>query len=384
MQSEEVFDYVIVGAGMAGASVAYRLGLLGASVAVIEQEAQPGYHSTGRSAAMFMETYGTAHTRALTRASRDFYLNPPDGFSENPILTPRGALYIAHVGQEHMLDTAYNAYHAQQLEVYRLTASQAIDMVPCLSSHNLVGAIHDPVASDMDVHGLHQGFVRGMRNHGVTLLTNAQLQSATCEHGVWTLCTSRAEVVRARAIINAGGAWADTVAANCGVAQIGIQPMRRSAFLFPAPEGVDISRWPTVLGVDESYYFKPDAGALLGSSANADPVPPHDVVPEELDIATGIYRIEQTTTLRIRRPSHVWAGLRSFASDHEFVIGWDAKVQGFFWLAGQGGYGIQTAAAASELASVLVLNKAMSASLSEHGVNAEIVDPARFNLSTKQ
>lgn len=378
MGSNDAFDYAIIGAGMAGASVAYRLSLTGASVVVLEQESQPGYHSTGRSAAMFMETYGTEHTRALTRASRDFFLNPPEGFSEHPILAPRGVLYIAQAGQESLLENAYEAYHAQGLDVQRLSPGEAIAMVPCLAPDTLLGAIHDTVASDMDVHGLHQGFLRGMRDRGAQLRGDARLESATHENGIWTLHTSSVGEIRARVVVNAAGAWADTVAQMCGATVLGIQPMRRSAFLFPAPEDVDSTHWPTVLGVDESFYFKPDAGVLLGSPANADPVDPHDVVPEELDVATGIYRIEEATTLRIRRPSHVWAGLRSFAPDNEFVIGWDAGVPGFFWVAGQGGYGIQTAAGASLLASSLLLGQALPAELADHGVSAQVVDPARF------
>ena len=376
------YDYAIIGAGMAGASVAYRLSLSGASVVVLEQESQPGYHSTGRSAAMFMETYGTAHTRALTRASRDFFLNPPEGFTDHPILTPRGVLYIAQAGQESMLEAAYQAYQAQGLDVQRLSTAQAIERVPCLVPDTLIGAILDTVASDMDVHSLHQGFLRGMREHGARLLENTRLEAAGREQGIWTLHTSTPHTPRALVIVDAAGAWADDTAERCGVAALGIQPMRRSAFLFAPPDGTDITHWPTVLAVDESFYFKPDAGVLLGSPANADPVHAHDVAAEELDVATGIYRIEEATTLRIRRPSHVWAGLRSFAPDHEFVIGWDAHAPGFFWLAGQGGYGIQTAAGASELACAMLLDQPLPASLTDHGVSAAVVDPARFSAST--
>lgn len=379
MSANTVFDYAIIGAGMAGASAAYRLTLAGATVLVLEQESQPGYHSTGRSAAMFMETYGTAHTRALTVASRDFFLHPPAGFTEHPILAPRGVLYIAQAGQEEQLETAYQAYQAQGLEVHRLTAAQAIEMVPCLLPDTLIGAIHDPIASDMDVHALHQGFLQSMRSKGAVLKPNAMLESASREGDTWSLHTASGDTWRAHVIVNAAGAWADTVAEHCGAAPLGIQPMRRAAFIFPAPEGADISHWPTVLAVDESFYFKPDAGALLGSPANADPVGAHDVVPEELDIAIGIHRIEAATTLRIRRPSHVWAGLRSFAPDHEFVIGWDPHTAGFFWLAGQGGYGIQTAAGASELAACLLLRQPLPPTLTQHGVSADVVDPARFS-----
>lgn len=184
--------------------------------------------------------------------------------------------------------------------------------------------------------------------------------------------------VRARAVVNAAGAWADAVARLCGAQPLGIEPRRRSAFTFAAPEGEDIHGWPAVIGVDESFYFKPDAGQLLGSPANADPVPPHDVVAEELDVAMGIDRIETLTRLRIRRPRHVWAGLRSFAPDDDFVIGWDARREGFFWLAGQGGYGIQTAAGASAAAAALLMREPLPAELLAQGVDARRLSPERF------
>lgn len=378
MSADFVYDFIVVGAGMAGASVAWRLAQSGASVLVLEREAQPGYHSTGRSAAMFMETYGTRHTRALTVASRDFFLNPPAGFADSPILMPRGVLYIGTPGQEQLLDDTERAFRDQQLDVSRVTAQDATRMVPCLQANKLIGAIYDPVASDMDVDVLHQGFLRGMTRFGAVLRCNAEVTAVRREHDMWVLRLADGASLQGRTLVNAAGAWADTLAGLCGVAPLGIQPMRRSAFLFPVPDGVDASGWPTVIGVDESFYFKPDAGALLGSPANADPVDPHDVVAEELDVATGIYRIEEVTTLRIRRPSHVWAGLRSFAPDHEFVIGRDASQPEFFWLAGQGGYGIQTAAAASALAAALLLDQPVPDELVRHGVSAAAVDPQRF------
>lgn len=375
---DAVYDFIVIGAGMAGASVAYRLSLQGASVLVLERESQPGYHATGRSAAMFMETYGTRHTRALTVASRPFFLNPPAGFADSPILTTRGVLYVGKPGQEQLLDDTERAFRDQQLDVQRVTAEQAVEMVPCLRADTLVGAIYDHIASDMDVDVLHQGFLRGMVRHGAVLRNNADVVQAHRQDDTWQVQLANGDTVAGHTVVNAAGAWADPIATACGVAPLGIQPMRRSAFLFPVPEGVDASGWPTVIGVDEGFYFKPDAGALLGSPANADPVEPHDVVAEELDVATGIYRIEEISTLRIRRPSHVWAGLRTFAPDHEFVIGHDGAVPGFFWLAGQGGYGIQTAAAASELAAALLLGQPVPDELVRHGVNAHTVDPQRF------
>jgi D-arginine dehydrogenase len=243
------------------------------------------------------------------------------------------------------------------------------------------GALYDPGAQDIDVHALHQGFLRGFRQKAGTdgeLRTGATLTQAGHDGQRWTLQFADGQTLRARAVVNATGAWADELAALFGARPIGLVPHRRSAFTFRAPEGVDASGWPAVVGVDESYYFKPDAGQLLGSPANADPTVPHDVVPEELDIATGIHQIESVTTLSIRRPSSTWAGLRSFVPDGELVIGPDDACPGFFWLAAQGGYGIQSAAGASALADALLRGVALPEELIQQGVEPSALSPARL------
>lgn len=377
MSSDPLFDYAVIGAGIAGASAAYRLSEH-AAVAVLEREAQPGYHATGRSAAMFMETYGTPQIRALTRASRRFYEHPPHGFTEHPLLYPRGVLYVATTEQRGLLDETYEEFSRQSANVRLVEPREAARRVPCLRAGRLCGALEEPDARDIDVHALHQGFLRGMRERGAVLRNGAGLTAARRDGGVWTLALSDGTVVRARAVVNAAGAWADHVASVCGAAPVGLQPRRRTAFTFSGPADVDFSDWPAVVGVDESFYFKPDAGQLLGSPANADPVEPHDVVPEELDVATGIYRIEEATSLSIRRPRHAWAGLRSFVRDGDFVVGWDERADGFFWLAAQGGYGIQTAAATSELAAALAAGRPLPAWMREHGVDADALRPGRL------
>lgn len=377
MAEQQTYDYAIVGAGIAGASVAYRLAGT-AAVVVLERESQPGYHSTGRSAAMFMETYGTPHIRALTRASRQFYENPPAGFSDHPLLGERGVLYIATHDQADLLQQTYAEFRAQSDKVSLISAAAAADRVPCLRSEQLCGAIEEPEARDIDVHALHQGFLRGMRQRGAVLRANADLAGARHDGEHWAIALADGTTVHARTLVNASGAWADDVADRCGAAPIGLQPRRRTAFTFSGPEGMDFAGWPAVVGVDESFYFKPDAGQLLGSPANADPVPPHDVMPEELDVALGIHRIESATSLTIRRPRHTWAGLRSFLSDGDFAIGWDEDVPAFFWLAAQGGYGIQTAAATSELAAALLTCSPLPDHLREQGVNAKAVQPGRL------
>jgi len=371
------FDVAIVGAGIAGASLAYRLAGE-RSVLLLERESQPGYHTTGRSAAMFMESYGPPAVRALTRASRAFYEQAPDGFGDRPLLAPRGVLYLATHGQEALLQEMQRVIAASGSELERLDAGAALARVGCLRPEVVHGALYEHGAQDIDVHALHQGFLRGMRARGGELRTQAQVVAAQRSGPWWALRLADGEAVHAHAVVDAAGAWADELAALFGAAPIGLVPQRRSAFTFKAPEGADVSNWPAVVGVDESYYFKPDAGQLLGSPANADPTVPHDVVPEELDIALGIHRIEAVTTLVIRRPASTWAGLRSFVRDGEMVIGWDDDCPGFFWLAGQGGYGIQSAAGASELAASLLCGRPLPPELARHGVDPHALAPRRL------
>jgi D-arginine dehydrogenase len=371
------FDILVIGAGIAGASLAWRLAPR-RRVLLLEREAQPGYHSTGRSAAMFMETYGPPMVRALTRASRAFYERPPEGFTDASLLSPRGVLYLATHGQEGLLRRTRDDLRPTCPDLETVDAAEALRRVPCLRPEVVHGALFERDAQDIDVHALHQGFLRGLRRAGGELRCGVRLTAATHDGQAWTVTFGDGESVRAATIVNAAGAWADELAKVFGATPIGLEPRRRSAFTFRPPEGLDVHAWPAVVGVDESYYFKPDAGVLLGSPANADPVPPHDVVPEELDIAMGIHQIESVTTLQIRRPASTWAGLRSFAPDGEIVIGWDGGCPGFFWLAGQGGYGIQSAAGASELAAALVCGDPLPLSLAQQGVDPHAVSPQRL------
>ncbi|WP_423770540.1 NAD(P)/FAD-dependent oxidoreductase [Pseudomonas sp. NLJ1] len=375
-----IYDTLIIGAGIAGASLGYRLAGR-QKVLLLEREAQPGYHSTGRSAAMFMEAYGTPQIQALTRASRAFYEAPPQGFCEHPLLEPRGCLYVASLEQRALLEQTHAQNLANGTEVSLLDRDAALALVPSLRGENLAGAVLEAGAMDLDVHALHQGFLRGYRAAGGELRCNAELIQAWYLDDLWQVELGDGSRVQARQLVNAAGAWADRVAEQCGVARIGLQPCRRSAFTFPGPSDQDFAHWPAVIGVDESFYFKPDAGQLLGSPANADPVEPQDAAPEELDVALGIYNIEAMTTLAIRRPSHTWAGLRSFVADGDLVIGFDAHAPAFFWLAAQGGYGIQSAAGASRLAADLLLGQPLCPGLVSQGVAPERLSPARFQQS---
>ncbi|AKZ62052.1 FAD-dependent oxidoreductase [Herbaspirillum hiltneri N3] len=369
-------DFLIVGAGIAGASIAYWLAPH-AGVIMLERESQPGYHSTGRSAAAYMESYGPPQVRALTCASRAFFDHPPAGFAEHPLLTPRGALFIARTDQLDQLDAHEALVRSVSDKVQRLSPDEACARVPVLRREALGGAVYEEDACDIDVHGLHQGFLRGARGAGARVVCDAEVLGLAYLDGQWRLSTSQGEF-RAPVVINAAGAWADVIGGMAGARPIGLVPKRRSAFTFTADAGQDSTSWPMFMSVDESFYIKPDAGLLLGSPANADPVEPHDVQAEELDIAIAIDQIQNATTLAIRRPSHVWAGLRSFVGDGSFVGGFDSGLSGFFWAAGQGGYGIQTAPAAGETYAALARGLAVPAAIAAFGVSAEALSCDRL------
>ncbi|RZL49561.1 MAG: FAD-binding oxidoreductase [Variovorax sp.] len=373
----DIYDFAIVGAGIAGASTGWELSARAPTV-LLERESQPGYHTTGRSAALYMETYGTPAIRALTRASRAFFDQPPAAFGDDPILTPRGVMHVAAAAQADLLEAAWRELSGRSRDVRRLGQDEMLAAVPCLRPEAAAFGLAEDGASDIDVHAMHQGYLRGFRQNGGRVLTDAHVTGLTRDAGLWTVTLADGRAVRARHLVNAAGAWADELADLAGARRIGLEPRRRTAFTFAPPEGVDAARWPAVVGIDESYYFKPDAGQLLGSPANADPVHPHDVVPEELDVALGIHHIEQATTLTIRRPHRVWAGLRSFVADGDMVIGWDGEREGFFWLAGQGGYGIQSAAGAALLARSLLLGQELPEALRAEGLAAAMLSPQRL------
>ena len=369
-------DYIVVGAGIAGASVGHWLAPHG-RVLLLERESQPGYHSTGRSAALFMESYGTPQVRALTMASRAFFGHPPADFGTHPLLTPRGALFVGTRGQEALLDAHWEILKSMAPGACRLGAAEAHAMVPVLHPELLIGAVFEPDAADMDVHAIHQGYLRGMRRCGGALVCDAQVTAMRHTADRWHV-EAGGTVYTAPVVLNAAGAWVDAIAALAGAEPIGIEPRRRSAFIFAPPEGIDPAGWPMAIGADEDWYFKPDAGMLLGSPANADPVEAQDIQPEEMDIALAIHKLEEVSSMRIRRPTRTWAGLRSFVADGDLVGGFDDVLPGFFWVAAQGGYGIQTSPAMGETCAALARGLPVPAHVAGFGLSAGMLSPARL------
>lgn len=369
-------DFLVIGAGIAGASAGYELAAHG-SVIVLEREPAPGYHSTGRSAAQFLESYGNATVRALTHASREFFQQPPDGFAEHPLLSLRGALFVASEGDVALLTRTLAEIQALVGSARQLSVSEAIERVPVLRGEHLAGAFYEPDSMDMDVAAIHQGFLRGLRRRGGQVVTQAETHEIQHIEGAWQVRTA-CDTYTSPCIVNAAGAWCDQVAQQAGVEPVGLTPKRRTAFTFDPPAGVEIGQWPLVMDVAEAFYFKPESGQILASPADETPVEPGDAQPEDLDVAITVDRLERATTLDIRRLNRRWAGLRTFCPDKTPVAGLDDAAPGFFWLAGQGGYGITTAPSLARAAAAVLTDSDFPPDLLALGVTAEGLSPARL------
>lgn len=368
-------DFVVIGAGIAGASAAAHLAESG-SVLLFETEDHPGYHSTGRSAALFSEIYGNAVVRRLTRASREFLFEPPAGFAAGPLVVPRDVLFFGTPEQSPLLESFRQDPDVASRTVV-LSPSQALERVPAFRDGYLGGAVLETGSADIDVDALHQGFLRQARARGAEILTATRIESLARIDGHWHLST-RGGSFRAPVVVNAAGAWGDEVARSAGVAPLGLQPKRRTAALVDVPAGLEAARWPAAIAIDEQFYFKPDAGLLLISPADETDSPPCDAQPEELDVAIAVDRFEQATGAQVRRIANSWAGLRVFSPDRTPVAGFDPEADGFFWLVGQGGYGIQTAVALARSTAALCVDGELPQDLVDLGLDKQMLSPARF------
>ena len=361
-------DIIVIGAGIAGISAAAHLAQ-DARVLVLEREPQPGYHSTGRSAATFIRNYGNATLRALNAASEPVLTRPGD-ITDGTLLSPRGELLVADADEIDALE----AYAAGASGIDRLSPDEAVQMVPVLRRDRLVAALYEASAQDIDVDRLLQGYIRLLRARGGEIRTEAGVTAITRQGNDWQVSTGD-QAVTAPILVNAAGAWADQVAGLAGVRQVGLQPFRRSAVLMSVPDTIEgAGGWPLLASATETWYAKPDAGKLLISPADEDPVAPQDAWPDDMVLAEGLYRFEQAVDFPITRPTHSWAGLRSFVPDRTPVAGFAADAPGFFWLAGQGGYGVQTAPALAALTHALCCGHAPA--VAPAVVSA--LSPARF------
>ena len=372
-------DVVVIGAGIAGASVACEIAGR-CRVVLLERESQPGYHTTGRSAALFTETYGNAVMRALTRASKAFLQHPPAGFADAQLLSPRGTLLVAASADLPKLQQLAADCSALVANLALLDGAAVRARVPCFAEDQVAGGLLEPDAMDIDVHALHRGYLRTLAARGGVLVTSAEVLDLQRDGGRWRLTTTAGEF-RADRVVNAAGAWAEEIGRLAGARPIGLVPKRRTAITFDPPAGVDVRRWPAVIDVNETWYIKPDAGRILASPADETPSLPCDAQPDEYDVAVLVDRLSRSTTLKVPRIHSKWAGLRSFVADKTIVAGFDPQVPGLFWLVGQGGYGIQTAPAMGRAAAALLLDGAVPADIGDFGIDRSTLAPDRLMAS---
>ena len=369
-------DVVVIGGGIAGVSVAYELSR-SLGVTLLEMEPTLAYHTTGRSAATFLETYGGEQVRALTTASRPFFEAPPEGF--DPVLaTPRPLLQIALAGRGRRIDRMHAAVRALVADVERLDEARCREAFPLLKRGAVECGLYEPRALALDVAAIHQGYVRGARRRGAKIVRTAEVTMLRRHAERWVVTTADGRRHRAPAVVDAAGAWADVVAAAAGVQPVGLTPLRRTIFLVSSPLGEASRGWPNCSEVDEAFYVNPEGAQFLCSPADETPCAPSDAKPDEVEIARAIESIDAVTDLNVRSVNSSWAGLRTFAPDRNFVVGEDAGAPGFFWLAGQGGYGIQTAPATARLAAALVLGEATPPDLVDRGLDVSRLAPDRL------
>ena len=370
------YDIAIIGGGIAGFSLAHFLADK-RKVLLLEREDVFGYHTTARSAGEFSYSHHTPLVGKLAKLSFPFLNNPDPHFSETKLLNPRGAIYIASEEKREKLASVFNDERQHSREMEMLAVDEAIKRAPILNPEFFTTAFYDPNCWDIEVANLFQSYIKSAKKSGTVALTKAAILSAVRTENVWKIETSAGSFTAAT-IVNASGAWADETAAICGAAPLNMSPLRRTVITVELPSAINTATLPEIAEIEEDFYMKPDAGKLLVSPADEHLSQPCDAQPEELDIAWAMHWLNESTTINAGNVSHSWAGLRSFAPDRAPVVGWDNNVDGLFWLAGQGGFGIQTSPALGRLAADLLQGKPLPDDFKDIGLSGTDIDPARF------
>lgn len=362
-------DVAVVGGGIAGLSAGAYLAPR-ASVVVLEKEATLGYHATGRSAALYTECYGEEPIRRLSLASKPYFVN-----RDEPFGTTRGVMFLTPNGDSTVLDDFYATFSPLVPNLEILSPVEVNALVPVIPTDKTQGAVLEPDALDLDVHAIVTSYARTIRANGGTIATSAEGTEISRTDGRWRVAAGD-QVISANVLVNAAGPWGDEIATMAGVHPLGLTPLKRCAFTFDP--GFSTADWPMVVDIAENWYMKPEGPHLLGSAASEIPESPSDAKHDETDVALGIMRIGEATDLSIRAVKNQWAGLRTFSPDRIPVVGFDPDVRDFFWLVGQGGYGIHTSPAMGALASGLIIDQRVPGTLATEGVTREMFDPVRF------
>lgn len=368
-------DFIVIGGGIAGISVAYEL-LPHGSVAVLEQESATGYHSTGRSAAVMSENYGPRLWSRLVTATRGFLENPPEGFTDLPLVTDRGALFLAQAHETGQLQAQYDDLIARGARVELMPAADALRYCEVLRADKYATTMYEPDCKDVDTNELMMGYQRRIRAAGGAVVTDARVTAIRRDANGWRVDTTAGEF-HGGTLVNAAGGWVQQVAEMAGLGYRNVVPFRRTAVTFDAPSGSNLHHWPMTFDVAETFYFKPEAGKVMVSPVDMAASAPCDAQADEMEVAIAIDRIETFTTMKIARLSHKWGGLRTFAPDHEPVIGADPQDAGFIWLAGQGGNGVMASAASARLAASLAVGRGIPADIAALGITEDAISPGR-------
>ena len=369
-----IYDFIVIGAGIAGASAAFELAK-SSQVLLIEAESQAGYHSSGRSAALFTRNYGSVLVRKVNALSEPFFQEPPKGFVDEPLIRPRGALAVAGPGDEAELN-AVLALSTDKDPVVEMQTSDAVAMVPFLRGERVARAVFEAGVTDIEVATMLHAYLKGFKKRGGQFATDNPIKALRHGSGCWTVSTHK-NTYKTKAIINAAGAWADEVGALAGASHIGLVAKRRTAIIVEATPGYDVGKLPCI-DFTNGVYIKPDSGNLMASPGDAIPTTPQDVQAEEIDVAVLADWIQKETLLPVTRVSHRWAGLRSFVADDGPIVGYDALVPDFCWLAGQGGYGIMMAPALARAAASICVSQKLPSDFVKSGISLDELGPKRL------
>ena len=373
----ETADFIIIGGGIAGASAGYELCKKG-RVVILEKESQLAYHTTGRSSAIFQLGYnkGDILLHILVKASEDFLRHPPTGFTTHPLLTPRCLIHVATAEKQSALDDLQRKLSKIDVETDYIDGAEARRLLPILAPEFHGRALREQGTADIDVNALHEGYLRQIKASGGDVITKAGVTALTRRDNQWHV-TSTKGTYRAPIVINAAGSWVDQIAALANISPINIRPMRRTVIMVAPPEGISADSWPLVMDAAEGYYFKPDSGKILMTPGDEKFVPPCDVQPEEIDIAYGAHYLETATTLKVDKIDRSWAGLRNQVTDGHPVVGFDSEQEGFFWLAGQGGFGIKTSPAMGRITAALIAGTGLPQDIIDLGLREEQISVRR-------
>lgn len=359
------FDYLVIGAGISGAASAYELAAYGKTL-IVDMESTGAFHSTGRSAALYTPNYGPSLVRKINKLSATFLESPQTDFCENSLLSPRGMMKVIPNEHANELDSSLTA-GSEHLEL--ISAHKAVELAPFLRAEMIHAAVYEKGVYDMDVNALHQGFLRGFKQRGGTVMFNTQIKSLNANSQGWKIELNGTHL-SVHTIVNAAGAWADVIGALANAKPIGLQPMRRTAILIDAPVNTVLSNVPAIDFAGTESYLKPESQQLMVSPGDVTPVAAQDIQVDDLDVAKLVDWLERTTSINVRRINHQWAGLRSFTASGTPVAAFDPDVPNFFWLAGQGGYGIMMAPALGRASASLITTNGLPQDFIDVGIDA--------------